>query len=1071
MTNGTPRREAGQDSLAGKQDMQPVMLNGPGLSNPRAIRKPDRSMEDRVTQQLLQWGSGKLAAEVKKKQKRSILDGQMAHQQGQAFDQVETGGDKWALEGYRLMDAQTMSSTLLAAQQTKIDQGDFALDPDAFREQYINRLDGMLEGVDSRTADLVREQMTKQMPSLVSSHTAQHMRYLEKENFESLERGIEVISRDHTASEELVMFAKGGADSPSAGLSDGRRQAATVAGVIRAFDNDNAMAYSVLVKEGLLGDNLSTAEQNSIKAAQKRFEGRRRSEYNEELFNGEQTIYRQIEQAELSPSEAVEALSTLYADHDINMNSADAGAVYNEALGAERTQNATSAVNYEEARLRGDYAAMAAITEPILIQIESGGNPNAVSPVGAKGLMQVMDATNADPGYGVRPAQNDTPAERVRVGKDYWKAMVGGSSAHPELKWAAGDLEAAAVGYNAGPGVAHRWMAAGRDDSVLPAETRAYKAKMVGGLQGWKAPTAAARLSIAQDHLAKTRERLAVETYEQIAPKLADADDAYKAGAIGRQEWQARRGDLYDTYNQARTTADVNHEIGVNRSVDAALAAAAKTASNEDYKVRLEAAQAGVMPAKLEWEKVVDDPASTPQEIVEANSSYAAARSEVYDTHGIKAVDRGTGAETEAMYRRTSEAFDAHRKWGEEQAEINTAVAMSYLDKLPKELQQRAADAAEKEIVQTYTREVAEGRMTEQQANSEITADINTFYAQSGMVPPKVALRMSAAMMGPMIDKDGNPNPMAVDALTQYAHVKSMNPGAAEHMLDPEAMVRAEAALSRADHPNMFGEAIRNIGLELSNNPLIQDTREYMARPEVQSSINREVTNFLEERDIGALQAIWQGDANMDQIKDRDYIAQERMNNEETRTLLKTELAAEVERLQTISPGLKPRDLVAKAAERMAARTEIIGGDTVMMKPGSSFREAFFGGRASEFSNDGAVNSAVMEWLRSPAAQEQYGFISGTTGAEQLPGWVQGAIGLAARALPGDVDFDPALSRYEAWDANYRGVRPFRAMISPGNDVVVRILKPDGNYSDNIVVPAQEAGEMYMERRRRELTK
>ena len=41
------------------------------------------------------------------------------------------------------------------------------------------------------------------------------------------------------------------------------------------------------------------------------------------------------------------------------------------------------------------------------------------SPKGAQGEMQVMPATQLDPGYGVAPAKDRSAAEIARVGKDY----------------------------------------------------------------------------------------------------------------------------------------------------------------------------------------------------------------------------------------------------------------------------------------------------------------------------------------------------------------------------------------------------------------------------------------------------------------------------------------------------------------------------------------------------------------------------------------------------------------------------------------------------------------------------
>lgn len=100
------------------------------------------------------------------------------------------------------------------------------------------------------------------------------------------------------------------------------------------------------------------------------------------------------------------------------------------------------------------------------------------SPAGAKGRMQVMDATNRDPGYGVRPAANDSLEERARVGRDYIAALTR-HYGDPAKAWAA---------YNWGPGnldgairrFGQDWM----NDPTMPQETRDYVARNVGQLGG-----------------------------------------------------------------------------------------------------------------------------------------------------------------------------------------------------------------------------------------------------------------------------------------------------------------------------------------------------------------------------------------------------------------------------------------------------------------------------------------------------------------------------------------------------------------------------------------------------------
>ena len=107
-----------------------------------------------------------------------------------------------------------------------------------------------------------------------------------------------------------------------------------------------------------------------------------------------------------------------------------------------------------------------------VIQQESGGNPNAVNASsGASGLMQVMPATAASPGFGVAPLpwdqRFDAEANR-RFGTDYLNAMLNRYD---------GDQARALVAYNWGPGNADKWSG---DMAALPDETRNYVASIMG---------------------------------------------------------------------------------------------------------------------------------------------------------------------------------------------------------------------------------------------------------------------------------------------------------------------------------------------------------------------------------------------------------------------------------------------------------------------------------------------------------------------------------------------------------------------------------------------------------------
>ena len=124
------------------------------------------------------------------------------------------------------------------------------------------------------------------------------------------------------------------------------------------------------------------------------------------------------------------------------------------------------------------------ITPENIRTVESGGRPDAVSPKGAQGVMQVMPNTQTDPGFGVAPAKDKSPQELERVGRDYYAAMQN-KYGHDTL---------AAIAYNMGPGKTDAWLQAGGDFNKLPAETQAYigKVNLANAMQSRQAPTAAA---------------------------------------------------------------------------------------------------------------------------------------------------------------------------------------------------------------------------------------------------------------------------------------------------------------------------------------------------------------------------------------------------------------------------------------------------------------------------------------------------------------------------------------------------------------------------------------------------
>jgi hypothetical protein len=101
---------------------------------------------------------------------------------------------------------------------------------------------------------------------------------------------------------------------------------------------------------------------------------------------------------------------------------------------------------------------------------ESGGNQDAVSSAGARGVMQLMPGTMRDPGFGITPMKDDSEAENRRVGQQYLDAMY--------RKY--GDRKLALMAYNWGPGNVDKWIKSGAPANKVPKETREYVSRVTG---------------------------------------------------------------------------------------------------------------------------------------------------------------------------------------------------------------------------------------------------------------------------------------------------------------------------------------------------------------------------------------------------------------------------------------------------------------------------------------------------------------------------------------------------------------------------------------------------------------
>lgn len=150
---------------------------------------------------------------------------------------------------------------------------------------------------------------------------------------------------------------------------------------------------------------------------------------------------------------------------------------------------------------------------------ESGGNPNAVSPKGAVGIMQLMPSTAKELGVdAIIPQQN------IHGGAKYFKQQV------DKYK----DQDLALMAYNWGPDNVDKWLKNGANPASIPKETQQYLAKIKNNYQGSQGNMPESPL----DSIDRAYNNIKDNPGESSASPLDSIDKAYEASNIERPEDQ-----------------------------------------------------------------------------------------------------------------------------------------------------------------------------------------------------------------------------------------------------------------------------------------------------------------------------------------------------------------------------------------------------------------------------------------------------------------------------------------------------------------------------------------------------
>ncbi len=179
-----------------------------------------------------------------------------------------------------------------------------------------------------------------------------------------------------------------------------------------------------------------------------------------------QMLYKKMTSEELDPAIFYEKLNSIDKSGKISTEKVDYKIDSENSNSIKPSNESLKRLNYFD-NIINKASSEFGVDEKILksvILAESAANPRAVSPVGAKGLMQLMDATAGELGV----ENSFDPQQNIMGGAKYLSKM---------LRQYDGDLELSLAAYNAGPG------AVNKHNGVPPfEETKNYISRIKGYL-------------------------------------------------------------------------------------------------------------------------------------------------------------------------------------------------------------------------------------------------------------------------------------------------------------------------------------------------------------------------------------------------------------------------------------------------------------------------------------------------------------------------------------------------------------------------------------------------------------
>lgn len=1056
MAEGSERREVTGALPPVQADLTVGLQRTGGIQQVNPTQSSGSSYNDRLYDQLAKFGSQRAKATANARYKKEFLDGQMAQQQGAALSDTQFKGKEWAMQGWRVMEAQQTVAAMHAAQKAEIAQIGYQQTPEEFRKNWNARLAQALEGQDVAVADMITEAAMQSMPDLVADHTAQHSRWSEEQNFNALKDTVVVTAQAPGAVETYVGLATG--TGPSAGMSTERRQQALYEGARDALLKGDIAPWLIINSDDRIKDAMDAGQFAELRNHVKAYDARKREELDLNYIEQETGIMQRAANGDYPDAQAaVDELVALQEQYNVKTTTQELSVVHGAVTRGRDDRARTMAADIEAYAASGDMATVARMGGLVIQDIESGGGRNVVGqPVGASadhaagdrafGNWQVMPSTARQPslpawertgfkGKRIEPAKDNSIAEYNRVGQEYWSGLV---------EMFNGDVEAAGLAHHSGFGTAQRWVEGGKLQSFFEGRPNGldYVRKIrerIGGTmtqEMWRARSAAVVERAQKDH--------EVRVYEQYAPQLDQIRDQVVNRGMPFEQGVAQLREIQEELGMARTKDSVDTELDILDDLRRTTTAALKT-QQSDVNNTFEA-QASLMDAQFEENyalqvEAINEGRAEPSSLPALVTSYIEERHAAAAEAGVMLSSSQLATEAKESMTKVREARATARDSALDAQEIAMAESrIGAYDALTPTQQERGYTMQHNRVLKEAEEMVANGTLQEGGRGDWIGQQMNAWTARTGYFSKDAKAHASGVINGRLIDDEaaGTPNPQALALLNTYMEMRGTNPVIGDRMFSSERdKVRADTIIDLAGGSQQnLATAMLSVHLDGQDLPKqAEELRKAMNSPEMQSRVNDAVKGVLKNDEFYTMLGV--------PLMRRP--GRGASDDSSAQAQLRPVVENEMRRLLLVNPTGKPEWLAQQATKNVQQRTATLGGELVIAPPGMTINSMVFGSDMVEDPNAG-VKALEAEIQRMANQTTEDGdplipylrvepTVTGTLATHLTPG--RGALSAMERAA------DPTLL---IEDFTRTELRPYTSIISPDGNLYITFDQGEGGF-------------------------